>query len=206
MAKISAYADGSATTADLPGGWAFRIVSGDDKVMIEKSGHEERSTNNDMELRGCLEAVSFLFDMYDKSGRDPLLDEIYLVSDSQLALNWASGNWKCKQENKIEKVKQLNHLVDLLGVKTKWVKGHSGQVHNERCDKLAKQARLGITDFEKVTGEVRQSIIGKKKKGTIALRFRLKSFIIDLDSLVIEEYDRACHGLRDITLQVVSDE
>ena len=202
---IEIYTDGSATSENLPGGWAYRVVANDSKVLSEKNGHMERASNNDAELEAALQGLSFIKSIYDKSGRDPLSDEIYLVSDSQLVLGWAAGKYKVKQERKSEKVRQLNHIMNLLGVRTKWVRGHSGNQHNERCDKLAKKARQGILEFEPM-GMRKETAIGSKKKGTLAVRFKDKKFVVDLEAMVVEEYDRSTHGYREIYLQVISDE
>jgi ribonuclease HI len=37
---------------------------------------------------------------------------------------------------------QLLNLLGIHRVKFSWVKGHAGQVENERCDQLAKKAAL----------------------------------------------------------------
>lgn len=203
---IEIYTDGSATREHMPGGWAFRIVANDSRIVAERCGHLEQASNNDAELEAAVRGLSFMKESYDKANRNPLEDEIFLVSDSQLVLGWATGKYRVKQTRKVELVQTLMHLMNLLSVQAKWIRGHSGNPHNGRCDKLAKRARLGVTDFEKQVGECKQSAIGVKKKGTVALRYRDKRFVIDLESMVVEEYDRLVHGHRDIYLQVVSDE
>jgi ribonuclease HI len=203
---IEIYTDGSATKENLPGGWAFRIVANESRILSERCGHMKQASNNDAELEAAVQGLIFMHENYVKANRNPLEDDIYLVSDSQLTLGWATGKYKVKQPKKLERVKTLNYLMSLMNVKTKWVRGHSGNEHNNRCDKLAKRARMGITEFEKHIGKTKKTVIGVKKKGTIALRYKEKRFVIDLENMVVEEYDRLVHGHRDIFLQVVSDE
>lgn len=203
---IEIYTDGSATREDLPGGWAFRIVANDTRILAERCGHIPQASNNDAELEAAVQGLMFMQKSYEKAGRNPLEDDIYLVSDSQLTLGWATGRYKVKQLKKLERVKTLSHLMSLMDVKTRWVRGHSGNQHNSRCDNLAKRARIGITEFEKQVGQTKQTVIGTKKKGTVSLRYKTRRFVIDLENMVVEEYDRIAHGHRDICLQVVSDE
>lgn len=203
--KIEIYCDGSATQADLPGGWAFRVVADESSVIYEKSGHMLKATNNDAELEAALQGLLFIKNAYEKAKRDFEEDDLHLVCDSQIVLGWASGQFRVRQEGKAEKVRHLKHLVDIMGVNLRWVKGHSDDQHNIRCDKLAKKARKGILDIE-AEGVRNPTEIGMKKKGTLAIRYKEKRFVIDLESLIIEEYDRLTHGHREICLQVVSDE
>jgi len=64
-----------------------------------------------------------------------------LVSDSQLVLRYASGEYQCRKPHLVPLYCKLRQLHNKLNIKTRWVKGHSGDLHNERCDILAKTAR-----------------------------------------------------------------
>lgn len=190
---IEVYTDGSATTAEHPGGWAFRIV-GNGQPIFESSGQMEKATNNDAELEAAVQGLKFLKEKYDNAGRDPKQEDIYLVSDSQIVLGWASGKFKVKQQAKLEKAKMLRQLVSDMNVIMKWVKGHGTDTHNIRCDKLARNARKG-----KITKNKPNSIktmIGTKKKGTVCLWYNNTLKVIDLDSNLVEDYDIDAHGQR----------
>ncbi len=134
--KIEVYTDGSATTRDLPGGWAF-VVLVDGTKTHEASGHLSKATNNVAEITAAIEGLSYVAGMQGLVGSD----EIVLVSDSQLVLKYATGEYKCKAFHLAPLFIKLRNLHGQLNLKTRWVKGHSGDTYNEQCDKLAKSAR-----------------------------------------------------------------
>lgn len=134
--KIEIYSDGSGTTKDTSAGWGFVVVV-DGIKQYEGNGHMEFGTNNDAELRASIEGLDSLHYHFEP---EELID-IWLVSDSEIILGWASGERAFKQEEKILKYQQLRNLMAEFKVKTRWVPGHSGQEFNERCDKLANAAR-----------------------------------------------------------------
>lgn len=194
--QIDVYSDGSATTAEKPGGWAY-VITVDGKKVAECAGHSPTATNNDMELEAAIQGLTALVKLrvLEPSYKE---GKATLVSDSQLVLGWASGRYKFKQMEKIEKYNQLRKVVDHLKADTRWVRGHSGDEHNERCDKLANAARRGITDTQeraekKAKGE---TLIGTKKTGTIAVWYKDVLKIVDLETNIIENYDREIHGSR----------
>lgn len=135
--KIEVYSDGSGTTKATPGGYGYVVVV-DGAKKYEGSGHIPFATNNDCELQGAIEGLSTLHYNFDQ---DELTD-VWLVSDSEIILGWASGERAFKQEEKILKYQQLKNLMVEFKTKTRWVPGHSGEQFNERCDKLANAARL----------------------------------------------------------------
>lgn len=151
--KIEVYADGSATTADKPGGYGWVMVVDGIKTG-EGSGRIDNATNNDAELEAAIMGLANVLSFVTKyeEGRNsgivagPDIEEVTLVSDSQIILGWANGTNRFKQKKKMHKFAALKHLVKKLHVKTRWVEGHSGDEHNSRCDKLANWARKGIPE------------------------------------------------------------
>lgn len=138
--KIEIYSDGSATIATKPGGYGYVVVIDGQKVD-EGFGHMEKATNNDAELEAAIQGLAKVLKMRI-DGTIPIgTHEVTLVSDSQIVLGWASGAQRFKQQHKIAKYNQLMHVVRKLNAKTRWVQGHSGDEHNERCDKLANKGR-----------------------------------------------------------------
>ncbi len=107
-----------------PGGWAF-IVHGSDQ---EVSGGLPSATNIQMELRAVIEAIR-----HTPKGRS-----IKIRTDSQYVHDVVEkGNTvKRNQDMWREYTKVLNGRP----IKIVWVKGHSGDEHNERADKLANKA------------------------------------------------------------------
>ena len=137
--KIEVYSDGSGMTKATPAGYGFVVTKNSVKVH-EGSGYLPLGTNNDAELQGAIEGLNSVHDVFGELEKD---DEVILVSDSQIILNWADGTNQFKQEEKMDKYFALRNLMGDLKAKTRWVPGHSGDLHNERCDKLANAARLG---------------------------------------------------------------
>lgn len=135
--KIEVYSDGSGTTKTTPGGYGFVVVV-DGVAQYEGSGHLELATNNDCELQGAIEGLDSLHYHFEPEEKI----EVWLVSDSEIVLGWASGERAFRQEEKILKYQQLKNLMGEFKAKTRWVPGHAGEEHNERCDKLANAARL----------------------------------------------------------------
>jgi ribonuclease HI len=140
---IEVYSDGSATTADLPGGWAFVVCVQGVKVA-EGSGHLPKATNNIAEITAAISGLEYVatHDIPGVSGGDEG-HRIVLISDSQLTLHFADGSWNCKKPHLLPYVLKLRKYYRQLNAETRWVRGHNGDVQNERCDELAKAARNG---------------------------------------------------------------
>ena len=130
------YTDGACSGNPGPGGWgAILEYKG---VRRELSGGEPSTTNNRMELRAVIEALSAL--------KEPC--EVELWTDSQYiarAINegwlagWKRRGWR-RKEGELKNPELWQRLDALLGehrVTVNWLRGHDGQEQNERCDALA---------------------------------------------------------------------
>jgi len=138
---VEVYSDGSATTGDKPGGFAFVICVGGVKVA-EGSGHLQKATNNVAEITAAIAGLEYVstHDLPGVGGESGV-PEITLVSDSKLVLGYASGEYQCKAMHLLPLMLKLRKLYKNLSATTRWVRGHTGDEHNERCDVLAKSAR-----------------------------------------------------------------
>lgn len=136
--KIEVYADGSGNTMESDGGWGFRIIV-DGNHLVDGSGYLAKATNNVAELTAAIEGLQAAKNYINNMNLES--PEVVLVSDSQLALNYANGSWKCKAIHLGPLRIKLQNLYKELNASVRWVKGHSGDEHNEACDKLAKVAR-----------------------------------------------------------------
>ncbi len=136
MKKVCIYTDGACSGNPGPGGWAAILSClGREK---ELSGGERETTNNRMELRAVIEALSAL--------KEPC--EVELWTDSQYiarAINegwlagWKRRGWR-RKEGELKNPELWQRLDALLGehkVTVNWLRGHDGQEQNERCDALA---------------------------------------------------------------------
>jgi ribonuclease HI len=201
--KIEVYSDGSATIATKPGGYGYVVVI-DGKKITEGNGYMDKATNNDAELEAAIQGLAMVLKMRIE-GKIPIgAHEIYLVSDSQIVLGWVDGTHRFKQKHKRHKFEQLQHVVKKLNVKTRWVQGHSGDEHNERCDKLANLARkqLEKDDAKEEQKKVsKHSLIGKKLGGTFCIWYKGVLKVIDFETNSVENYDQAIHGKRESRLE-----
>ena len=136
--KVEIYSDGSSDgkTGGV-GGWAYLVLVDGVKVH-EASGSEPNATNNSMETAGAVAGLEWVV------ANHPTCEDVTLISDSQLVLRWASGEYKIKAPHLIPLVIRLKRAFNKLNAKTEWVKGHSGNEFNEAADKLAKAARVQL--------------------------------------------------------------
>lgn len=206
--NIDVYTDGSATTKEKPGGYGWVMVL-DGTKYSEGSGHMPNASNNDAELEAAIQGLAAVLKFVNASVQANMetsqVDfEVTLCADSQLILGWASGQYRFKQQDKLEKYGQLQFLAKRLSAKTRWVRGHSGDEHNERCDKLANEARLGVVKKKEKAAAIESgnTLIGTKKTGTLCVWYKNHLKVIDLDTNVIEDYDRTTHGPRGGVLEI----
>lgn len=202
--NIEVYADGSATTTGKPGGYGYVVVI-DGVKNSEGSGYMPSASNNDAELEAAIQGLISVYKHINLFELNVACHpNVTLVCDSQLILGWASGHYKFKQSSKMEKFHQLSALVRKMSVKTRWVRGHSGDEHNERCDKLAGAARLSVVKKAEIAEAVAcgETAIGSKKAGILSVWYKGALKVIDLDNNVVENYSRDAHGTRGSIFEV----
>lgn len=140
MKKVLIYTDGSSRGNPGPGGYGTVLLSGDNQR--ELSGGFAKTTNNRMELMAVimgLEALNRACEVEVYS------DSAYVINamKKEWILGWKANGWakKHKQPLKNADLWQRLYLVALKHEVTWiWVKGHAGNLYNERCDVLATTA------------------------------------------------------------------
>jgi ribonuclease HI len=141
----SFYTDGACVGNPGPGGWGTVTYFSDGSVY-EMGGAETPSTNNRMELLAAIQALKVL----KASGQT---EPVTLYTDSEYVKNgitkWVAG-WKKKgwktREGKAVLNQDLWEVLDELNsplVDWQYVRGHSGNEGNERCDAIARAFALG---------------------------------------------------------------
>ena len=138
--KVLIHTDGGANPNPGPGGYGVVLHFKGSKK--ELSGGFRLTTNNRMELLACLKGLEALKEKSD----------VVLFSDSQYIVNaiekgwakkWQKNNWrdkKGKQRTNHDLWAELLPLCEKHDTKFKWVKGHAGNMDNEKCDQLATKA------------------------------------------------------------------
>lgn len=139
MSVVFIYSDGSCCGNPGVGGWGAVIIY--KHKFKEISGHETYSTNNRMEMVGAIEGLQCL--MYSCKVI-VYTDSKYLFDGANLYLDkWIKSNWKQSAKEPV-KNQDLWHKILILREKHditwRWIKGHAGNVHNERAHVLASQA------------------------------------------------------------------
>jgi ribonuclease HI len=143
MVKIAmlCYTDGGCHGNPGPGAWAFVLVD-DGNIKFENSGFSEETTNNKMELQAVIEALKYL--KSNTSIIELYTDSIYVKQGiSSWIHNWKKNGWRTANKKPVknqEYWRELDSLVSQIDVDWRWVKGHSGNLYNERCDELVQIA------------------------------------------------------------------
>ena len=134
-------------------------------LLAEKWGAEESTTNNRMELQAVIAALEALFptphsllpnpreDLPPINAKPEMLtvytDSQYIQKGMTLWIkNWKSKGWKTSDKKPVKNQdlwQRLDALVSALvtggfSINWVWVKGHAGNMYNERCDKLTQKA------------------------------------------------------------------
>ncbi len=128
--RIIVYTDGGcAINPGGPGGYGVVIIDKDEGVLKEYSESYTSTTNNRMEVMAIIRAIKETAS-YNEA--------VTIISDSQYAINCATGSWKKNKNHDLWKeYDAVAHKRDIHFI---WVKGHAGNTYNERCDTLATMA------------------------------------------------------------------
>ena len=140
MKEITIYTDGAARGNPGPGGYGVILKYLDHRK--EFSQGFRNTTNNRMELRAVIVGLKAL--------KEPCNVTVY--SDSKYItdainkgwlFNWESRGYVRKGNKPLlnsDLWKELRKLLNIHNVDFKWVRGHDGNIDNEKCDYLATAA------------------------------------------------------------------
>ncbi|MBL4669170.1 MAG: ribonuclease HI [Flavobacteriales bacterium] len=149
MAKITIYTDGAAKGNPGNGGYGVVMMSG--KHKKELSEGFRLTTNNRMELLSVIVALETI---KNKADVQIFSDSKYVVDSVEKGwvFGWQKKGFKGKKN--IDLWKRFLLIYPQHNIKFNWVKGHAGNIYNERCDVLAVEAAEGDSllvdeDYEK---------------------------------------------------------
>lgn len=139
--SVTMYTDGGCDPNPGPGGYGVVLMHGERRR--ELSGAFRLTTNNRMEVLAAivgLEAIKVACRVEIRS------DSKYLVNavEKRWLQAWEARGWRRKGGEPVPNAdlwKRLLALCQKHEVKLTWVAGHSGVAGNERCDRLAAEAR-----------------------------------------------------------------
>ena len=137
---VTVYTDGACSGNPGPGGWAALILEPDGEHIVR--GAAPHTTNQRMELMAAIEGLAAL-----ETGR-----RVGLYTDSSYVMNcfrdrwfvrWEANGWLGAGRQAIANRDLWQRLIaETRRHDVRWhkVKGHSGDVLNERVDALAREA------------------------------------------------------------------
>ena len=136
MEKIEIFTDGACKGNPGKGGWGALLVAGENEK--ELFGGENNTTNNRMELKAVIEALTAL--------SRPC--EVIVHTDSQYVQKgisewihgWKARGWKTAAREPVKNVdlwQALDAVQARHTIQWRWVRGHNGHAGNERADALA---------------------------------------------------------------------
>lgn len=143
LTEVTLYTDGAALKNPGPGGYGVVLIH--NQTEKELSAGYRLTTNNRMELLACIQGLKAL----------KFRCRVTLFSDSKYVVNGIEKGWAKRWKKKgwmrddLHPAKNSDLWQELLAlcqkhtVSFRWVRGHAGHTHNERCDQLATRAASG---------------------------------------------------------------
>jgi len=150
-ASIKIFTDGGCSGNPGPGGWAYVIVSETFQgpvILAEKYGSEKETTNNRMELRAVIESLRVITLMENVSKNAVIYTDSQYVQKgiTEWILKWKKNAWRTSDKKPVKNQDlwvELDTLSAGLLLKWEWIRGHSGNEFNERCDRMTQEAIWG---------------------------------------------------------------
>lgn len=145
MKYVRIFTDGGCVPNPGRGGWGAILMYQEHKREI--FGGERHTTNNQMEMMAAIMALETLkapcsVDLYS--------DSRYLVDGANSWIkSWKQRNWMTRGKTPVKNAdlwRRLDAQLSRHNVVFSWVRGHSGNEHNERCDQLAEIGRMMIAE------------------------------------------------------------
>lgn len=136
MDKVDIYTDGACKGNPGIGGWGAWLVMGAHEK--ELFGGERNATNNRMELKAVIEALSALKRPCDVTVHT---DSQYVQKGiSEWIHEWKARGWKTAARAPVKNAdlwQALDAAQARHHIQWRWVRGHAGHEGNERADALA---------------------------------------------------------------------
>ena len=138
--EVTIYTDGGCVFNPGPGGYGAVLLCGEHRR--ELSAGFRKTTNNRMEIMAAIAGLEAL-----KRPCSVVIwsDSQYLVNAIELgwAKRWKSHSWWRNRDERALNPDLWERLLELCAIHQvhfRWLRGHAGHEHNERCDALARNA------------------------------------------------------------------
>ena len=136
---IIVYTDGACSGNPGIGGWGGIIIIPDEKPIYLHGGSDE-TTNNQMELTAVIKVLQYF---KETSKITIYTDSKYVMNGIESwIINWKKNGWKTAAKKTVknkELWEELDHEIKKHQISWQWVKGHTGNMHNEKADSLARK-------------------------------------------------------------------
>ena len=137
--KIKIYTDGACSGNPGIGGWGAVILT-PNKEPVFLSGGSIDTTNNQMELTAVIESLKYFKE----------LKQLLIFTDSKYVINgietwiknWKKNGWITANKKTVKNKnlwENLDKEITRHEIEWHWVKGHAGNINNEKADFLARQ-------------------------------------------------------------------
>lgn len=140
MHCVEIYTDGGCEPN--PGPCGYGVVLLHPKKRAEASGGFRLTTNNRMEIYAAIAGLAML----KQPCRVTLYSDSQYVVDAMLkgwAVKWKKNDWWLNNKDRAKNIdlwERLLALCETHQVEFRWVRGHAGNIENERCDQLSMAA------------------------------------------------------------------
>ena len=136
---ITIYTDGACSGNPGIGGWGVVLLE-NNKEDTFLNGGNDNTINNRMELTAAIEALKYF---EDRQTITLITDSKYVKDGIQSWIqNWKKNGWKTAAKKPVKNKElwiELDQLISRHTISWEWVKGHDGNVHNEKADYLARR-------------------------------------------------------------------
>jgi ribonuclease HI len=207
------YTDGACSGNPGRGGWGVQVQFTEGGVH-ELGGSEVDTTNNRMELQAAIAALEYLH-------LNPQSQSVTIYSDSEYVLKgitqwlvgWQRKGWKTAQGKPVLN-RDLWISLDALNspqVNWQYVRGHSGNPGNERCDAIArgfatgKPPRLQELEVKLKTGRGSQKVPLESDEHSTATEQIPMAFVETPGALNFSQLDEHHHNGRGDRLRNMID-
>ena len=141
MDAIEIYTDGS--EKDGWGAWSYLFLRYG-QVVAEASGRVRSTNSNRMEFQAAIEALKAL-DRHEVFAVTLHTDCRILIENIPKLESWEENGWLRRKIAipipNADLYQELHALNQKNQITWKWVRAHSGNPHNDRCDELCRLAR-----------------------------------------------------------------
>jgi ribonuclease HI len=166
------YTDGACSGNPGPGGWGTVLYFEGGQVH-ELGGGERETTNNRMEMQAAIAALEFLTQQTYSAPIELHTDSEYLKKGiTQWIAGWKRKGWKNATGKpvlnqdlwmRLDSLSQTLKQNQKIDISWKYVRGHSGNAGNERCDEIARafshKRTIQLKKIDLDAAEKKQSLI-----------------------------------------------